>query len=149
MSYLCFVAVFKMKINYKALLVIVLAFSSQLCAQVNSFETNSFKPNPEREKMFYPYLAVRHGGPSGTEEWKKSNTVQYYKELWYYCESFYIKKDHFAKGVSIDEAMIDISRFEANRKQDTEAIVELPGYKDALVLLPIEKLKYYPLKNNK
>jgi hypothetical protein len=101
-----------------------------------------FKPNPEKEKMYLPYLAVRHGGDMPLKEWKKSNSVLYFKELWYYCESFYIKRNYFTTGVSLDESIIDISRFENYRKQNDEVVVPLEGFKDAVILLPTSKLLY-------
>lgn len=107
-------------------------------------DLSKFKPNPEREKMFLPYLAVRHGGEPATENWKKSNTVLYYKELWYYCESFYIKRNYYSSGVPMSESAIDISRYESFRKASEEFIVPLDGFKDALVLLPTSKLLYKP-----
>jgi hypothetical protein len=119
-----------------------MAFAPLSYAQLNTPET--LKPNPEKEKMYSPYLAIRHGGPQGLEAWKKSNTVQYYKELWYFCESFYVKRNHLKEGIELNEAIIDISRFEASRKENEEAIVLLPGFKDALVLLPAKSLVYKP-----
>src|SRR5688500_13064111 len=96
----------------------------------------TWKPDPKKEAMFLPYLAVRHGGMSTIQEWKKNNSSQYHKELWYYSESFYVKRDHLAQGVTLDESIIDISRFESSRKQDEDSYVILPGFKDALVLIP-------------
>lgn len=128
----------------KILWVIFLTSSSVVYSQVTIPEVENFKPNPERERMFLPYLAIWHGGIDKIEEWKKNNTVQYYKELWYYTESFYIKRNHFEEGVTMDEEIIDISRFEQERKPDAESIVVLQGYKDVLVLLPANKLKYKP-----
>lgn len=110
-------------------------------SQVN---TDPLKPSPEKEQKFLPYLAVRHGGMPAIDTWKNNNTIQYYKELWYYCESFYIKRDHLDAGITLDESIIDISRFEASRKENEEAIVILPGFKDVLVLLPATKLIYKP-----
>lgn len=113
-------------------------------AQGGSLDAEHFRPDPEREKMFLPYMATRHGGMEGLAQWKKSNIVLYYKELWYYTESFYIKRNYLEQGATMDEAMIDITRFEQERKQDTEAIVTLGGYRDVLVLLPASRLKYNP-----
>ncbi len=107
-------------------------------------DITKFKPNPEKEKQFLPYLAVRHGGLSSIEEWKKNNTVLYFKELWYYSESFYIKRNHYDNGVILDESIIDISRFEYARKENEEAIVTLGGFRDVIVLLPKTKLLYKP-----
>ena len=78
------------------------------------------------------------------KKWKNNNTYQYYKELWYYCESFYVKRNHLPQGVELNESMIDITRFESSRKEFEEVIIILPGFKDALVLLPAYKLIYKP-----
>ena len=117
-------------------------FSMISTAQV--IDTDLLKPDPEKEKKFYPYLAIRHGGIAAAEEWKKSNTYQYYKELWYYCESFYIKRNYFESGVAMNDYVIDISRFEKSRKEKEESVITLEGYKDVIVLLPAEKLIYKP-----
>jgi len=106
--------------------------------------TNNYKPDPVKEKMFYPYLAVRHGGPAATEEWKKTHMVQYYQELWYYCESFYIVRNYYSAGVTLNEDIIDISRFESQRQANTLTYIQLPGFRDALVLLPTNQLLYKP-----
>jgi hypothetical protein len=110
----------------------------------DKIDPSDFKPDPAKEQMFFPYLAVRHGGPVATENWKKTNTTRYYQELWYFCESFHIKKNHQAQGVAMDESAIDITRFERFRKDNEEAIVELPSFSDALVLMPRNKMKYIP-----
>lgn len=120
----------------------VSAFKAQSSDALVSVE--NIKPDPKKEAMFLPYLAVRHGGPATLQEWKKSNTLQYYKELWYYCESFYVKRDYLSTGVNLDESIVDISRFESSRKPNEESIVVLPGFKDALVLLPSNQLLYKP-----
>ncbi len=104
----------------------------------------SFKPDPEKEKQFLPYLAVHHGGLTAIEEWKKANPEQYKKEIWYYTESFRVKRDHSSEGVSLDASIIDISRFESQRQANKETIVVMPGFKDALVLLPASQLLYQP-----
>lgn len=134
-----------MKLRDNLLVFCLVCVVSVLGAQNNSLvSVNDIQPDPKKEAMFLPYLAVRHGGPASLQEWKKSNTVQYYKELWYYCESFYVKRNHLSQGVSLDESIIDISRFEASRKPNEEATVILPGFKDALVLLPTNQLVYKP-----
>ena len=107
-------------------------------------DVSSLKPDPEKEKMFSPYVAWRHGWKEGFADWKSKNTVLYYKELWYYSQSFYVKRDHLASGAVLDESSIDISRFESSRKENEESIVVLSGMKDALVLLPANKLIYKP-----
>ena len=101
-------------------------------------------PDPALEKMYFPYLAVRHGGPAQTLKWKESNTMRYYQELWYYSKSFSVKRNHFSEGVPLLESIIDISRFESQRKATEEAIVVLPGFRDVLVLVPIDKLIHHP-----
>lgn len=112
--------------------------------QNTPIDLKAIEPNITKQVKFLPYLAVRHGGPEGLETWKKDHTVQYYKELWYYCESFYVKRNHFIEGVTLNEEIIDISRFESSRLDDQEALVVLPGFKDVLILLPANKLVYKP-----
>jgi hypothetical protein len=132
-----------MKVYFKSLLSLcfaLLAFSS--FSQIDDIA--KFKPNPVKEQMFLPYLATKHGGVPTIESWKKSNTVQYYKELWYFSESFYVKRNHLSEGVTLNEEIIDISRFESLRKPNEAAIVVLPGFKDVLVLLPASQLLYKP-----
>ncbi len=113
-------------------------------SQNNGLNVDLMKPNPEKEKKFLPYLAVRYGGIENIETWKKNNRLLYFKELWYYCESFYVLRNYSTEGITLDEGAIDITRFESNRKENEEAIVVLPGFKDVLVLLPNNKLIYKP-----
>jgi hypothetical protein len=121
-----------------------LAFVFSAQAQNASFQTDLLKPDPAKEAMFLPYLAVRHGGMEAIEEWKSKNTYKYYQELWYYSESFYVKRNHFLEGSTFNESVIDISRFESSRKSDEEAMVIFPGFKDVLILFPSNKLIYSP-----
>lgn len=107
-------------------------------------QANAPTVKAENEKKFTPYMMFRHGGPDGVAEFKKTNPQLYAKELWYYAESFYVKRDHLAQGVTLDESIIDISRFENQRQANQEAIVMLPGFKDVLVLLPTNQLIYKP-----
>lgn len=109
-------------------------------------DINDFRPDLEKEKKYLPYIAVWHGGLDNIEDWKKNNTVLYFKELWYYTESFYIKRNHLPDGAVIDDAMIDVSRWESLRDEEQEKIVLLDGYKDALVLIPGNKLKFKPVR---
>jgi hypothetical protein len=102
------------------------------------------KLNPEKVKKFTVYMEHKHGGPEGFPLWKANNKIQYAKEMWYYTESFYVKRNHLSQGIVLNEEIIDISRFESYRKENDEAIVELPGFKDVLVLLPLKKLIYKP-----
>lgn len=129
----------------KKIFFLVALFSSLFYfSQTGIVNPDLVKPNPEKEKKFAPYLAVRHGGMLELEKWRQSNTVQYYKELWYFCESFYVKRDNSIQGIMLDESIIDIARFEYLRKENEEQLIELPGFKDALVLLPRNKLIYVP-----
>lgn len=128
-----------MKSNLKFLfLTILMGLSSVIFSQV----VEDIKLNPEKVKKFTPYMEWKHGGPQGFEAWKSTNKMQYAKEMWYYSESFYVKRDHLSSGAVLDESIIDISRFENQRNKTQEVIVTLPGYKDALVLLPENKLVY-------
>ncbi len=105
---------------------------------------DNYKPDMAKVKMYLPYLAVRHGGPDALEAWKKENKLQYHRELWYYTESFDVVRDHFSEGVPLNEEIIDISRFEQHRKQNEEAIVPMPGFRDALRLKAGKDLLYKP-----
>ncbi len=111
-------------------------------AQITS--PNDLKPNAEKEKKFLPYVAILHGGIEKLDAWKQENTYQYFKELWYYTESFYISRNYLKEGLVLNEEIIDISRFEFNRKQSEESIVIIPGFKDVLILYPSNKLIYKP-----
>lgn len=108
---------------------------------------NELELNPERVKMFTPYLAARHGGFEGVEKLKNTDKYAYLKEMWYFSESFYVKRNHLAEGVELNESIIDITRFEQNRKMYDEAIVVIPGYKDVLVLKPSSSLVFKPNYN--
>ncbi|PBQ31605.1 hypothetical protein CNR22_07435 [Sphingobacteriaceae bacterium] len=135
----------KIKMDLKPVLIVIFTIlSTYFYSQNSTLNPETFKPDAEKEKAFFPYLAVRHGGAEATQNWKKSNTLQYYKELWYYCESFSVKTDHLSTGEVLNPAIIDISRFETSRKQSEDAIVILPGFKDALILKPINQLMYQP-----
>lgn len=107
-------------------------------------QVHEIKLNPEKVQKFTPFVEFKHGGATGFPEWKANNKLQYTKEMWYYTESFYVKRNHLNEGITLNEEIIDISRFEQHRKQDEEAIVVLPGFKDVLVLIPAKKLIYKP-----
>jgi|GEM_PF-979049 len=133
------------KMNFKVIILFLfLSHCLIVKSQTSTFSLETLKPNPDKETKFLPYLALRHGGMSAVENWKKSNTLQYYKEMWYYSESFYVKRGYVKDGVPLNEEIIDISRFESSRKQNEEVIITLPGFQDALVLLPANKLVYKP-----
>jgi hypothetical protein len=132
--------------DMKGLFKIFVIFCIVVCPANILAQTNALEIDPQIEKMYSPYMYARHGGPEGLAEFKKAQPHQYLKELWYYSKSFYVKKNHNTTGVTLDESIIDISRFESYRNSDNEAIVQLPGYKDVLVLLPQSKLIYKPGK---
>ena len=121
-----------------------ICFCFKFYSQTNIPNPSIFKPNPDKESKYLPYLAVRHGNLETIDNWKKNNTVQYYQELWYFCESFYIKRNYFNEGIVLDESMIDITRFDSQRKENEETIVIMPGMKDVIVLLPQNKLLFKP-----
>ena len=121
----------------RIILFFLLLISSVCKAQVDT----DFKLDAAKAKKFIPYLAFKH---ENFNEWKNNNKMLYHKELWYYTESFYVKRNYFAKGETLDESIIDISRFEQFRKETDESIVEIPGFKDAIVLIPNNKLIYKP-----
>ena len=129
-----------MRINFTIVFFIIcLFFSGFLSAQENSLEQGV-----EIEKKFEPYQVTVHHTLAAFKEFKTTNRPQYLKELWYFSKSFYVKRNYFAKGAELDEAMIDIRRFENYRKENQEAVVTLPGLKDVIVLLPLNKLIYKP-----
>lgn len=130
-----------MKANFKILMLSVLIGMSYLSF---SQQIDEIKLNPEKVKMFFPYIEWNHGGPQGFPAWKSNNKMLYAQEMWYYSESFYVKRNAFNNGLTLNESIIDISRFEKQRKQNEEVIVSLPGYRDALVLIPGNKLIYKP-----
>ncbi len=111
-----------------------------------SQDVSKFKLNPEKVSMYEVYLAARHGGGEVFEKWKANNKMQYTKEMWYFSESFYIKKNAFADGIMLEPSIIDISRFELERKLNEEAVIQIPGVRDAVVLLPEKDLlhKFVP-----
>ena len=96
--------------------------------------------NDKCAQNFEPYVRAKHGASFDFENFKKNQKMEFYKELWYYSKSFYIKKNHLNSGISMDETMIDISRFDSSRKSDEESIVKIDGFKYVIVLLPTKKL---------
>lgn len=107
-------------------------------------QTTEIKLDAEKIKKFSPYIHFKHTGYGSFDEWKENNKLLYTKELWYYSESFYVKRNHLSEGITLNEEIIDITRFESQRNENEEVIVILPGFKDALVLLPGKKLIYKP-----
>jgi hypothetical protein len=118
------------------------------CAQISSSSSQDLLLDPVKVAKYEPYVVIRHADyqPGGYAAWKANNPDLYLKEMWYWTESFYIKRNHLTQGITMDEAMIDVSRFEKQRLNDQEVIVTFPGYKDAMVLLPRQQLIYKPSK---
>jgi hypothetical protein len=109
-----------------------------------SQQTDEIKLNAGKVKMFLPYMEWMHGGKQAFPAWKNNNKMLYAKEMWYLSESFYVKRNVLPEGATLDESMIYISRFENQRKQDEEVTIPMPGFKDAIVLIPGNKLIYKP-----
>jgi hypothetical protein len=116
-----------------------LIFSQKVWGQLQEI-----KLDPVKVEKFSPYLKYKHSYPPGFEVWKENHKLQYVQELWYYTESFYIKRDYFTDGIALNEEIIDISRWEKQRSQTEEVTVKLKGFKDALVLIPGNKLIFKP-----
>jgi len=126
---------------------IKLIISGILIAMSFSFysQTQEIKLNPEKVKLFFPYVHFKHGGAQGFEAWKQNNKMLYIQEMWYYSESFYVKRNHLNEGYTLNEEIIDVSRFESKRKPNEEVIIPIDGFKDAIVLIPAKLLIYKPL----
>lgn len=105
---------------------------------------DNLKINHENEVKYSKYIEYKLSPTQDFKTWKDSNKLLYAKELWYYSESFYILRNYNKDGYKMDESQIDISRFENFRKETEEAIVNIPGFKDVIVLLPNNKLIYKP-----
>jgi hypothetical protein len=129
-----------MKTKIKLLFLSVLVLMSFLSFS----QMEQIKLNPEKIIKFGPYVEYKHGGKENFPSWKENNKILYTKEMWYYTESFYVKRNHLTEGIELNEEIIDISRFEAQRRENEDAIVILPGFKDALVLMPSKDLIYKP-----
>ena len=108
-------------------------------AQVNALDFSE-----KTEKMYNPYMVWRHQGTEGLASFKKNEPHNYLLELWYFSSSFYVLRNYSNTGEKLDESIIDISRFESQRKDSEETILVLPGFKDAIVLLPSNKLLFKP-----
>jgi len=123
----------------KNIIIVCILISNLSWAQNNS----SIKLDPAKVQIFEKYLSFRHSfEPGGFIQWKANNPELYSKEMWYQSESFYIKRNHLASGLTMNEGMIDVCRFEYLRKEKEEVIVTFPGFKDVMVLLPKNKLIY-------
>lgn len=92
---------------------------------------------------FIKYLKYNHSFEAGGfDTWKANNPDLYLKEMWYYSESFYVKRNYLNEGVTMNEGSIYIPRFESKRKETEEVIIVMPGFKDAIVLIPANQLIY-------
>jgi hypothetical protein len=121
-----------------------LLLSSIFLGGILHSQVNSLQISPEKEKMYAPYMYHIFGGPEGVVEFKKEQPHEYLKLMWYYSESFYVKRDYYPEGAVLEPAAIDISRFESNRKENELSFVTIPGYRDVIVLLPVNELIYKP-----
>jgi hypothetical protein len=100
--------------------------------------------SPVKKAMFTPYVRLKHWDEKNYSDWQKPHKPQFIKEFWYFAESFYIKRNVFERGTTLDESIIDISRFEHLRKENVEFEYHIPIFKDVIVLLPKNKLLYKP-----
>jgi hypothetical protein len=133
-----------MKANLKSFFLGIFITMSLVSFSQDPIDWTKIKLDPIKEKKFETYVEYRHSAGTDYQKWKSENKYQYIKEMWYFSESFYIKRNYSNDGVAMNEEAIDISRFESNRKQNEEAIVIIPGFKDVIVLLPTTKLIYKP-----
>ncbi len=136
-----------MKTNYKLLFIgFFLIISSVLFSQNGNSKVE--KPiilDSNKVKIFIKYPQFKHDVYSGGfYQWKAEHPALYLKEMWYYTESFYVKRDYLPDGITLPESSIDITRFESHRQANFETIVTLPGFKDVLVLIPGKDLIYKP-----
>lgn len=119
-----------------------------LIGKTQTIDVSAYKPTPEAEKMYSPYIMAKKmiNDVPTFEKWKESNKIQYFKELWYYSKSFTVIHHVNDEGITIDESIIDISRFDWVRDSVKEIYIPLTesGYNDTIVLLPINKLLYKP-----
>jgi hypothetical protein len=122
--------------------VLLFIFSGSASAQETSLA--GFTPDPAKVQKYYPYLVARHGSEQAVDALKESDRFLYFRELWYYTESFSIIRNYSSQGTVLNEEIIDISRFEAQRKYDEPVIIPLPGFRDAIKLLPGKDLLYKP-----
>lgn len=134
-------------VNYQKNLIFLFLFavSASFSQNKKATSTPSINLDPIKVTIYQKYLEFRFSYvEGGFPQWKKDNPELYEKEMWYLTESFYIKRNYLSQGITMDEGMIYAPRFEAQRKQDEEAIVTFPGFKDVMVLIPGSKLIYKP-----
>jgi hypothetical protein len=136
-----------MKTNYKLFFIgfFLFSFLSSISQDKESRLIQLINLDSNKVNLFIKYPRFKHDlEPGGFIQWKNDHPLLYKKEMWYYTESFYIKRDHLTQGVTLNEAAIDVSRFEAQRQATVETIITLDGFKDALVLIPGNDLIYKP-----
>jgi hypothetical protein len=138
--------IFQMREFLKPLLIsILIGISLQSYSQDITPNIKDIHLDQDKVNIFLKYVEFKHSiDPGGFEGWKKDNPELYLKEMWYYTESFYVKRDHFNDGITLNEGSICIPRFESSRKQNEEAMVVLPGFRDVLILMPTNNLIYKP-----
>jgi hypothetical protein len=129
-----------MKTNTKFLM-LVLALGLSFSGFSQAVNTN-ITLDAVKVSKFEKFLAVRHSDTQDFATWKSQNILQYTKEMWYFSESFYIKRNVLSEGGTLNEQGIDITRFDKTRSQTQEVEVQLPGFKDVIVLLPENQLLY-------
>jgi len=122
----------------------ILIFLFLLLSFFSKSQVNSLEISLEKEKMYSVYMLWRHSGKEGLADFKRDHPHDYLKELWYYSESFYVKRNHFPEGYQLNESIIAIDRFESQRLTNDEAIVVFSGSRDVVVMLPVNKLIYKP-----
>ena len=136
-----------MKTSIRFILFILFTFAvfTSFSQNLKTASSPTINLDPAKVAIYEKYLEYKHSFETGGYlQWKKDNPELYEKEMWYFSESFYIKRDYLSQGLALNESGIYIARFEKERKQDEEAIVTFPGFKDAMVLIPGNKLIYKP-----
>lgn len=130
----------------KIILLFLLFLSLGIKSQITTSELITYwgTVEPEKIEKFEKYVEVNHSFEQNFTTWKKENKIQYIKEFWYYTESFYVERYPSSAGISLDESIIDISRYEKYRKETEEVKITLTGFKDILVLIPSNQLIYKP-----
>jgi hypothetical protein len=133
-----------MKTNYKFNFIVFFLIAFVSFSQ-NGKLTNPIILDSIKVNMFVKYPQFKHDlQPGGFYQWKNDNPLLYQKEMWYYTESFYIKRNYLPQGITLNESAIDITRFESQRQAVAETTITLDGFKDVLVLIPGNDLIYKP-----
>lgn len=133
---------FSMNLKRLFILAFIISFNSIFSQASSSSSSNQeIVLDPVKVSMFEKYCVWKHSfEPGGFAAWKAANPELYQKEMWYYTESFYIKRNYLNTGDVMDESMIDVSRFELKRSEDQEVVVTFGGFKDVMVLIPGNQL---------